>query len=79
MAETTPHITDDSWGVNGNELTAWITDLEFFDISPSFAQKDLWFLHYNHVATAKGEFLGAFGYIADAQGAARTWLGDDDE
>jgi hypothetical protein len=78
MAETVPHITQNNWGVNGDVLIAWITDLELFDIAPSDTTMDLWVLRYNHVGTARYSFLGVYGSIEDAQGAARTWLGYDE-
>jgi hypothetical protein len=78
MAEIIPHITADSWETNGNTLTVWISDLEMLDISPS-PQEGLWVLRCNHVSTGKEIHLGMYGHISDAQGAAKNWLGDDDE
>lgn len=78
MPEIIPHLDQSMWEINGDSLTAWVNDLEMFDIFPSPTHEDLWLLHYNHVGLSNATFLGSYGRISDAQGAAKDWLGDND-
>jgi hypothetical protein len=79
MSEITPSLTQTDWKISGDSLITWVSDMEFFDISPSLTQDDLWFLHYNYTGRANTTFLGVYGRIEDAQGAAKNWLGDIDD
>jgi hypothetical protein len=77
MPEITPHLDQSMWEINGDSLTVWINDLEMLDITPS-PQEGLWVLRCNHVAIAKEVYLGIYGHISEAQGAAKDWLGDNE-
>lgn len=77
MPKIIPSLKQTDWKINGNSLTVWINDLEMLDITPS-PQEGIFVLRCNHVALAKEIYLGIYGHISDAQGAAKVWLGDDE-
>lgn len=72
-----PSLNTEDWEINGDSLTVWINDFEMLDITPS-PQEDLWGLRCNMVIEAKEIYLGIFGSITEAQGAAKDWLGDSE-
>lgn len=72
---TTPDLDDaSSWAVNGSSMTAWINDLEFFEIVPESGH-GLLKLTINYVAHAQSVLIGKFNWFPDAQAAARKHLG----
>jgi hypothetical protein len=78
MPEIIPALQQTDWQINGDSLTVWINDFEMLDITPS-PQEGLWVLRCNHVAGAQETYLGIYGRISHAQGAAKTWIGDDSD
>ncbi|QDH91702.1 hypothetical protein SEA_PHRAPPUCCINO_24 [Mycobacterium phage Phrappuccino] len=69
-----PRLDTKDWKINGDSLIAWISDTEFFDISPSEQGHKL---TVNHVGHAQSVFLGHYIRISEAQAAARQHIGDE--
>ena len=69
---TTPPALGD-WIVTGNELIAWINDLEFFDITPT-PKTGTFGLRINHLALAATVYLGESDTVVQATQRAQQHL-----
>lgn len=72
----TPKLTNDEWIVTGHEVIAWISDLEFFDITHD-PRIEKFVLRINHIATAATVFLGVTDSLSEAIGRARAHVNAD--
>lgn len=67
------HTPKTEWIVTGNEVIAWINDLEFFDITYS-ADTATFALRINHLATATTIYLGESDSVSEAVRSAALWV-----
>lgn len=70
-----PKLDASAWEINGAALTAWINDLEFYEIA---VVADAHRLTLNNAATAEVERLGYFIRLTEAQKAAQDHVGDSE-
>ncbi len=79
----TARLDASSWMINGESVTAWISDLEVFEIRPAHLYPiehppyDGWSLTLSHVGDGQTVFLGFHEWLADAQRAACRHIGDE--
>lgn len=73
----TPRLDTNSWEINGVSLTAWINDLECFEIVHD-PKTDYYRLTLNHAGTGAAWPIGSYGRITDAQRAAKIHIGDNE-
>jgi hypothetical protein len=70
---TAPQLDHSSWEVSSAGMTAWFSDLEFFEINIS-SGSDLMSLTLNHVGTVQALLIGKYFWFPDAQAAAQRYL-----
>lgn len=75
--DNTPQLSMADWIVTGNEVIAWINDLEFFDISFDVVA-ETFALRINHVALVSTIYLGESDSFTEAVGRARAYANADD-
>lgn len=68
-------ISNSDWIVTGNEVVAWINDLELFDITFD-GRTQRFALRINNVALAQTVFLGFSDSLSEAMQRARTHIGN---
>lgn len=77
MTNTPQQINSSDWIVTGREIIAWISDIEFFDITGSVDVTNgsqRFSLRINNVATAATLYVGESDTVQEAMGWASRYL-----